>query len=149
MISKNIYIKEKNILDIRGISYGVIVIRSCIFIITLLAFTSIALALSLQDKEVAVDGCSKTVIEEWKSEKLSFHNEKTINIQDNKVVIMGSHNSNEYFLGNKHSFKVGKKSIEFTVNILDREKEKYLKTQPHLITTKTDYGKNIHDFHNC
>ena len=149
MISNKIYIKEKNILDIRGTSYGVIVIRTCIFIITLLAFTDIALALSLQDKEVAVDGCTKTAIGEWKSKKLSFHNEKTINIQDNKIVIMGSHNSDEYFLLNKGSFKVGGKSIEFTVNVLGKEKEIYLKTQPHLITTKIDYGNNIHDFHNC
>jgi thioredoxin-related protein len=149
MISKKIYIKKKNILDIRGISYGVIVIRTCIFIITLLAFTSIALALSSQDKEVTVDGCTKTAIGEWKSEKLNFHNEKTISIQDNKVVIMGSHNSVEYFLRNKRSFKVGGKSIEFTVNFLGGEKEISLKTQPHLITAKIDYGKNIHDFHNC
>ena len=149
MVSKKIYIKEKNVLDIRGISYGVIVIRTCIFIITLLAFTNIALALSLQDKEVAMDGCAKTAIGEWKSEKLSFRNEKTINIQDKKIVIMGSHNFDEYFLRNKLSYKVGGKSIEFTVNVLDREKEISLKTQPHLITTKIDYGKNIHDFHNC
>ena len=149
MISKKIYIKEKITLDIRGTSYGVIVIRTCIFIITLLAFTNIALALSLQDKEVAVDGCAKTAIGEWKSKKLSFRNEKTINIQDNKIVIMGSHNSDEYFLRNKRSYKVGGKPIEFTVNVLDREKEISLKTQPHLITTKIDYGKNIHDFHNC
>ena len=149
MISKKIYIKEKNTLDIRGTSYGVIVIRTCIFIITLLAFTSIALALSLQDKEVAVDGCTKTAIGDWKSEKLNFHNEKTINIQDNKIVIMGSHNSDEYFIHNKRSIKVGGKSIEFTENVLGGEKEISLKTQHHLITTKIDYGKNIHDFHNC
>jgi hypothetical protein len=149
MISKKIYTKEKNILDVRGTSYGVIVIRTCIFIIALLAFTSIALALSLQDKEVAVEGCTKTTNGEWKSKKLSFHNEKTINIQGNKIVIMGSHSSDEYFLRNKRSYKVGGKSIEFTVNILDREKEISLKTQPHLITTKIDYGKNIHDFKNC
>jgi len=149
MISRKFYTKEKNIQDIRGTKYGLIVIRTCVFIITLLAFTSIALALSLQDKEVAVDGCTKTVIGEWKSEKLSFYNEKTINIQDNKIVIMGSDNSDEYFLRNKRSYKVGGKSIEFTVNVLDREKEISLKTQPHLITTKIDYRKNIHDFHNC
>ena len=149
MISKKIYIKENNIMDIRGTSYGEIVIRTCIFIITLLGFTSIALALSFQDKEVAVDGCTKTAIGEWESEKLNFDNEKTINIQDNKIVIMGSHNSDKYFLRNKRSYKVGGKSIEFTVNILDREKEISLKTQPLLINTKIDYGKNIHDFHNC
>ena len=149
MILKKIYIKEKNILDIRGARYGVIVVRTCMFIITLLAFTSIALALSLQDKKMAVDGCTENEIGEWKSEKLNFHNEKTINIQDNKIVIMGSHNSDEYFLLNKRSFKVGGKPIVFTVNVLDREKEIYLKTQPHLITTKIDYGKNNHDFHNC
>ena len=149
MISKKFYIKEKNIQDIRGTNYGLIVIRTCVFIITLLAFTSIALALSLQDKEVAVDGCTKTAIGEWKSGKLSFNNEKTINIQDKKIVIMGSHNSDKYFLRNKLSYKVGGKSIEFTVNLLDREKEISLKNQPHLITTKIDYGKNIHDFYNC
>ena len=149
MISKKIYIKEKNILDKRRTSYGVIVIRTCIFIITLLAFTSIALALSWGDKGFAVDDCIETAVEEWKSEKLNFHNEKTINIKGNKIVIMGSLNSDEYFLRNKHSFEVGGKSIEFTVNILDREKEIYLKTQPHLITTKKDYGKSNHDFHNC
>jgi hypothetical protein len=149
MISKKIYIKKKNILDIRGTSYGVIVIKTCIFIITLFTFTSIALALSLQDKEVAVDGCTKTAIGEWKSEKLSFHNEKTINIQDNKIIIMGSHNSDEYFLRNKRSYKVGGKSIEFSVNILDRVKEISLKNQRHLINTEIDYGKNIHEFHNC
>ena len=149
MISKKIYIKEKNILDIRGTNYGVILIRTCIFVITLLAFTSIALALSLQDKEVAVDGCTKTTIGEWKSEKLNFHNEKTINIQDNKIVIMGSHDSDEYFLRNKRSFKIGGKSIEFTENVLGGEKEISLKTQPHLITTEIDYGKSNHDYHNC
>ena len=62
---------------------------------------------------------------------------------------MDSHNSDEYFLRNKRSYKFGGKSIEFTVNVLDREKEISLKTQPHLITAKIDYGKNIHDFHNC
>jgi hypothetical protein len=149
MLSKKIHIKEKNILDVRGTSYGLIVIRTSIFIITLLVFTSIALALSWQDKEVAVDGCTETAIGESKSEKLNFHNEKTINIQGNNIVIMDSHNSDEYFLRNKHSFEVGGKSIEFTVDILDREKEIYLKTQPHLITTKIDYGKSNHDFHNC
>jgi mRNA-degrading endonuclease HigB of HigAB toxin-antitoxin module len=149
MMSKKNYIKEKNILDIRGTSYGVIVIKTCIFIITLLAFTSIAFALSWEGKGFAVDGCTDSPIEEWKSEKLSFHNEKTINIKGSKIVIIGSHNSDEYFLRNKHSFEVGGKSIEFTVNISDREKEIYIKTQPHLITTKKDYGKSNHDFHNC
>ena len=62
---------------------------------------------------------------------------------------MGSHNSDEYFLRNKRSFKVGGKSIEFTVNVLGGEKENSLKTQAHLITTNIDYGKYIHDFHNC
>jgi hypothetical protein len=149
MISKKFYIKEKNIQDIRGTNYGLIVIRTCVFIITLLAFTSIAFALSWEGKGFTVDGCTDNPIKEWKSEKLGFHNEKTINIKGNKIVIMGSHNSDEYLLRNKHSFEVGGKSIEFTVNILDREKEIYLKTQPHLITTKKDYGKSNHDFHNC
>jgi hypothetical protein len=149
MISKKIYIKEKNILDKRRTSYGVIVIRTCIFIITLLAFTSIALALSWEGKGFALDGCTETETEEWKTEKLNFHNEKTINIKGNKIEIMGSHNSDEYFLSNKHSFEVGGKSIEFTWNILGLEKEIYLKTQPHLITTKIDYGKSNHDFHSC
>ena len=149
MISKNIYIKEKNILDIRGTSYGVIVTRTCIFIITLFAFTSIALALSLEDKGLAVDGCTETAIEEWKSEKLNFQNENIISIKGDKIVIMGSHNSDKYFLRNRHSFEVGGKSIEFTANILDREKEIYFKPQPHLITTKIDYGKSNQDFHNC
>jgi hypothetical protein len=149
MISKKFYIKEKNIQDIRGTNYGLIVIRTCVFIITLLAFTSIALALSWEDKGFAVDGCTETAIEEWKSEKLNFHNEKTINIKGNKIVIMGSQNSDEYFLSNEHSFEVGGKSIEFTVNISDREKEIYIKPQPHLITTKKDYGKRNQNFHNC
>jgi hypothetical protein len=149
MISKKFYIKEKNIQDIRGTNYGLIVIRTCVFIITLLAFTSIALALSWEDRGFAVDGCTETAIEEWKSEKLNFHNEKTINIKGNKIVIMGSQNSDEYFLPNEHSFEVGGKSIEFTVNISDREKEIYIKPQPHLITTKKDYGKRNQDFHNC
>jgi hypothetical protein len=149
VISKKIYIKEKNKLDIRGTSSGVIVTRICMFIITLLAFSSIALALSSEGKGLAVDGCTESAIEEWKSKKLDFHNEKTINIKGNKIVIMGSHNSDEYSLRNKHSFEVGGKSIEFNVNILDRVKENYLKTQPHLISTKIDYGKSNHDFHNC
>jgi hypothetical protein len=99
MISKKIYIKEKNILDIRGTSYGVTVIRTCIFIITLLAFTSIALALSWDDKGLAVDDCTETAIKKWKSEKLNFHNKKTINIKGNKIhvqKIQGRH-----FLRNK------------------------------------------------
>jgi hypothetical protein len=149
MISRKFYTKEKNIQDIRRTSYGLIVIRTCVFIITLLAFTSIAFALSWEGKEFAVDGCTDNPIEEWKSEKLNFHNEKTINIKGNKIVIVGSRNSDEYFLRNKHSFEVGGKSIEFSVNILDHEKERYLTTQPHLITTKKDYGKSNHDFHNC
>jgi hypothetical protein len=149
MISRKFYIKETNIQDIRGTSYGLIVIKTCIFIITLLAFTGISLALSWEEKGFAVDGCTESAIEEWKSEKLNFHNEKTINIKGNKIVIMGSHNSDEYFLRNKDSFEVGGKSIEFNVNILDREKENYLKTRSHLITTKIDYGKINHDFHKC
>jgi hypothetical protein len=149
MISIKFYTKEKYIQDIRRASYGLIVIRTCVFIITLLAFTGIALALSWEGKGFAVDGFTDNPIEEWKSEKLNFHNEKTINIKDNKIVIMGSHNSDEYFLRNNHSFEVGGKSIEFTVNILDREKEIYFKTQPNLITMKKDYGKSNHDFYNC
>ena len=149
MISKKIYIKEKNILDVRGTNCRVIVIRTFIFIIGLFAYTSIAFALNWEGKGLAVDGCTETAIEKWKSGKLNFINEKTINIKGNKIVIMGSHNSDEYFLRNKQSFEVGGKPIEFTVNILDREKEIYFKTQPHLITTKKDYGKSNHDFHNC
>lgn len=149
MISKKFYIKEKNIQGIRGTSYGLIVIRICVFIITLLAFTSIAFALGWEGKGFAVDGCTETAIEEWKSEKLNFYNEKTINIKGNKIVIMDSHNSGEYFFRNKHSFEVGGKSIEYNVNILDREREIYLKTQPHLITKKKDYGKSNNNFQNC
>ena len=149
MISKKNYIKENNILSIRGTSCGVIVIRTCVFIITLLAFTSIALALSWEDKGLVVEGCTETAVKEWRSEKLNFHNKKTINIKGNKIEIMGSQNHDEHFLRNKDSFEVGGKSIEFTVNILDREKEIYLKTQPYLITTKKYYGKGNHDFHNC
>ena len=148
MISKNNSIKVKNMLSISTTNYGTIVIRVSIFIVTLFAFTNIAIALNWQNKEVKKAGCPETSIGEWKSEILNFHNEKIINIQDNKIVIMGSHNSDEYFIHNKRSIKIGGKSIEFAENVLGGEKEISLKTQHHLITTKIDYGKNIHDFHN-
>jgi hypothetical protein len=136
-------------LSISGINYGIIVIRVSIFIVTLFAFTNIAVALNWQDKEVKKPGCPETLIGEWDSEKLNFHNEKTINIQDNKIIIIGNHNSEEYFLSNKHSFKVGGKSIEFTVNVFDQEKEICLKTQAHLITTKIDCWNSNLFSHNC
>jgi hypothetical protein len=149
MISKNIYIKEKNTLNIRVTSYGVIVIKVCIFVITLFTFANIALALNWQKKEGAEGGCPETEIGERKSEILSLHNEKIINIQDNKIVIIGNHNSGEYFLRNKKSFKIGEKFIDFKVNADNRKKEVYLKVWPYLITTKIDYEKSTHNYHNC
>ncbi|MDA8561202.1 hypothetical protein N9L33_05305 [Nitrospinae bacterium] len=142
MISRKLFIKEKNIQNIRGTNYGVIVIRIGIFIITLFSFASIALALNWQDKKVAEAGCPKTANKDSRYETLKFKNEKIIDIQDTKILIIGNHNSDEYLLQNKHSFNVGGKLIKFLVNTVDQEKENYLKVRPRLITTKIDYVSN-------
>ena len=147
MISKNNSIKIKNILNIRGTSYGIIVVRVCILIIILFAFASIALALNWKDREVRETGCLETSIGVWKSEILNFRNEKTINIQDNKIVISGNHDSGEYFISNKNSLKIGDKIIEFTINADDRKKV-YLNVRPHL-TNKIVYENSNHNTHNC
>ena len=149
MISKNNSIKIKNILNIRGTSCGVIVIRACILIIILFAFTNIALALNWKDREVREVGCPETSIKIWKSEILNFRNEKTINIQDNKIVISGNHDSGEYFISNKNSLKIGDKFIEFNINTEDQKKEVYLKVWPNLIATKIDYENSNNNSHNC
>jgi hypothetical protein len=149
MISKNNSIKVKVFLNIRETSYGVIVIKACIFIITLFTFTNIALALNWQDKAVKEDGCLKTSIGDWNLEILNFQNEKIINIQDKKIVINGNHNSDEYFLRNKNSLKIGGKFIEFAMNTNSRNKEVYFKNGPHLITTKIEYENSNHNSHNC
>ena len=149
MISKNNSIKVKNMLSISGTNYGTIVIRVSIFIVTLFAFTNISLALNWQDKEVKAASCPGNSIGEWNSEIINFHNEKIINIQDNKVVIFSNRISNEYFLRNKSSLKIGHKFIEFAVNAYDQKKEVYLKARPNLINTKTDYENSHNSSHNC
>jgi hypothetical protein len=149
MKSKKNSIKEKNILNIRGTSYGIIVIRACIFNITLFAFTNIALALNWKDKEVTEAGCPETSIGEWKSEILNFHNEKIINIQDNKIVIIDYQNSDKYFLSNKDSLKIGDKFVELPIKTDDQKEKVYLKVRPHLITTRIDYENSNHSTHNC
>jgi hypothetical protein len=149
MISKNNSIKVKNTLNISGTSYGLIVIRAGVFVVTLFAFTNIALALNWQDKEVKKAGCLETSIGVWDSEILSFHNEKIINIQDNKIIIIDNHNSDKYSLHNKNSFKIGEKLIEFNINTDDRKKEVYLKVWPNLIATKIDYVNSNHNPQNC
>jgi hypothetical protein len=149
MISKNNSIKVKNTLNITGASYGAIVIRAGVFVVTLFAFANIALALNWQDKELKKAGCSETSIEVWDSEILSLHNEKIINIQDNKIIIIDNHNSDKYSLHNKNSFKIGEKLIEFNINTGDRKKEVYLKVWPNLIATKIDYENSNNNSHNC
>jgi hypothetical protein len=148
MISKKDSIKIKNILNTHWTSYGIIVIRASILIITLFLFTNIALALNWQGKEVQKAGCPENSIEVWDSEILNLHNEKIINIQDNKIVIIGNHDSGEYFISNKNSLKIGDKFIEFTTNTDDRIKKVYLNDRPHL-TTKIDYENSNHNTHNC
>ena len=93
-------------------------------------------------------GCPENSIEVWDSEILNLHNEKIINIQDNKIVIIGNHDSGEYFISNKNSLKIGDKFIEFTTNTDDRIKKVYLNDRPHL-TTKIDYENSNHNTHNC
>jgi hypothetical protein len=149
MISKNNSNKIKNVLNIHWTSYGIIVIRASILIITLFLFANIALALNWKDKEVKEAGCTETPIGGWESEILNLHNEKIINIQESKIVIIGNHKSDEYFLRNKKTFKIGEKNIEFNINADDRKKEFYLKIGPHLITTKFDYENSNHSSHNC
>ena len=149
MLSKKKFIKVKNMLSISTTNYGTIVIRVSIFIVILFAFTNIALALNWQDKEVKATSCPGNSIGEWNSEILNFHNEKIINIQDNKVVIFSNRISNEYFLRNKSSLKIGHKFIEFAVNADDQKKEVYLKARPNLINTKTDYENSHNSSHNC
>ena len=149
MISKNNSIKVKNTLNITGASYGVIVIRAGVFVVTLIAFANIALALNWQDKEVKKAGCPETAIGVWGSEILSLRNEKIINIQDNKIIIIDNHNSDKYSLHNKNSFKIGEKLIEFNINTGDRKKEVYLKVWPNLIATKIDYENSNNNSHNC
>ena len=122
MISKNNSIKVKNILSISGTNYRIILIRVSIFIVTLFSFANIAIALNWQDKEVKKASCPETSIGVWDSEILNLHNERIINIKDKKIVIMGNHNSDEYFLRNNNSVKIGDKFIEFNINTDDRKK---------------------------
>jgi hypothetical protein len=145
MISKNNSIKVKNILNISWTSYGVILIRACVFIVTIFAFSNIALALKWQDKEIEKAVCPETSIEELESEILNFHNEKIINIKDNKIVIIDSQNSEKYFLRNKNSLKIGDKFVELNINTDGQKKEVYLKVWPHLITTRIYYENNTHN----
>jgi hypothetical protein len=145
MVSKKNSIKVKNMLSISTKNYGTIVIKVSIFIVILFAFTNIALALNWQDEEVKAASCPGNSISEWNSELINFHNEKIINIQDNKVVIFSNRISNE----NKSSLKIGRKFIEFAVNADDQKKEVYLKARPNLINTKTDYKNSHNSSHNC
>ena len=149
MISKNNSIKVRNMLSISGTNYRIILIRVSIFIVTLFAFTNIAIALNWQDKEVKKAGCPETSIGVWGSEILNLHNERIINIKDKKIVIMGNHNSDEYFLRNNNSVKIGDKFIEFNINTDDREKEVYLKVWPNFVATKFDYENSNNNTHNC
>ena len=91
--------------------------------------------------------CPETSIGVWDSEILNLHNERIINIKDNKIVIIGNQNSEEFFLRNKNSFKIGEKFIEFNINTDDRKKV-YLKFWPNLIATKIDY-QNSNNAQNC
>ncbi len=122
MISKNNSIKVKNMLSISGTNYRIILIRVSIFIVTLFSFANIAIALNWQDKEVKKASCPETSIGVWGSEILNLYNERIINIKDNKIVIIGNQNSDEFFLRNKNSFKIGEKFIEFNINTDDRKK---------------------------
>jgi len=130
-------------------NYGTIVIRVSIFIVTLFLFTNIAIALNWQDKEVKKPGCTETSIGVWKSGILNLHNERIINIKDKKIVIIGNHNSDEYFLRNNNSVKIGDKFIEFNINTDDRGKEVYLKVWPNFVATKIDYENSNNNTHNC
>jgi hypothetical protein len=116
MISKNNSIKVKNVLSISGTNYRIILIRVSIFIVTLFLFANIAIALNWQDKEVKKASCPETSIGVWDSEILNLYNERIINIKDNKIVIIGNQNSDEFFLRNKNSFNIGEKLIEFNIN---------------------------------
>ena len=149
MISKNNSIKVKNVLSISGTNYRIILIRFFIFIVTLFSFANIAIALNWQDKEVKKASCPETSIGVWKSEILNLHNERIINIKDKKIVIIGNHNSDEYFLRNNNSVKIGDKFIELNINTDDREKEVYLKIWPNFVATKIDYENSNNNTHNC
>ena len=149
MVSKNNSIKVKNMLSISTTNYGTIVIRVSIFIVTLFSFANIAIALNWQNKEVKKAGCPETSIGVWDSEILNLHNERIINIQDKKIVIIGNHNSDDYFLRNNNSVKIGDKFIEFNINTDDRKKEAYLRAKAHLIATKIDYENSNHNSRNC
>ena len=122
MISKNHSIKARNMLSMNGTNYRIVLIRVTIFIVILFSFTNIAIALNWQDKEVKKAGCPETSIGVWDSEILNLHNERIINIKDNKIVIIGNQNSDEFFLRIKNSFKIGEKFIEFNINTDDRKK---------------------------
>ena len=140
---------KRNIMHIRQKGYGEIAIRTCIMIIAFFVCSSIALALNWQDKEVKKASCPETSIKVWGSEILNLYNERIINIKDNKIVIIGNHKSEEYFLRNKKSFKIGEKFIEFNINTDDREKEVYLKVWPNFVATKIVYENSNNNTHNC
>jgi hypothetical protein len=122
MKSQFILMKVKNIINTHKNSRGMIVTTTCIFIITFLAFTSIALALTLKNKERKNPSCPQTIIGKWKPDKLNTQNNRTINIQKNEIIIIGYHNPTNTFHNNIKSYQVGNKVIKFSVDKINQIK---------------------------
>ena len=125
------------------------VIGACIFILILFAYINFASALNWQDKEWMEASCPNTAIGTWKSENPNFPNGKILNIQKNKISIIGNHNSEEKFIHKKSSVQVGGKFIEMVIQPMEQDKNIYLKIRPHLITSTRDQGNKKPITYNC
>jgi len=131
------------------IARRVTVIGACIFFLILFAYINFASALNWKDKEWVEASCPNTAIGTWKSENPNFPNGKILNIQKNKVSIIGNHNSGEKYIHKKGSIQVGGKFIEMVLQPLENEKNIFLKIRPHLITSKSGHENNKPITYNC
>jgi hypothetical protein len=149
MKSQKYFYKGRDFINIRKIAGRMTVIGACIFILILFAYINFASALNWQDKEWMEASCPNTAIGTWKSENPNFPNGKILNIQKNKISIIGNHNSEEKFIHKKSSVQVGGKFIEMVIQPMEQDKNIYLKIRPHLITSTRDQGNKKPITYNC
>ena len=124
-------------------------IGACMFMLILFAYINFASALNWQDKEWKEANCPNTAMGTWISENPNFPNGKILNIQKNKISIIGSHNTEEKFIYKKSSIQVGDKFIEMVLQPMEQEKNLYLKIRPHLITSTSGQENKILNSYNC
>ncbi len=143
------YFKGTDLVKIRKIVGRMTMIGACIFLLILFAYINFASALSWQDKEWKDANCPNTGIGTWISENPNSPNGKILNIQKNKISIIGNHDSEDKIFYKKSSIQVGGKFIEMVLSPMKQEKNIYLKMRPHLITSRSGQGNNKLSTYNC